>query len=202
MQPVNEEQLRQFHKHILKHFATHGMSPTFQDMQRMLGNAAEASVEEQLSILERSGAIYRDPQTGLLQSVYPFSAVPTAHRVQLATGVEMFAMCAIDALGMPFMLDTDAKIHSSCHSCRAPIEIEIRKGTVIHASPQNTIVWYTAEKCQVAALDQCPHINFFCSAKHVEEWKQHQPKRTGKQLSLAEAVERGRQVFGSLLKSA
>ncbi|MGH3546890.1 MAG: organomercurial lyase [Pseudonocardiaceae bacterium] len=32
---------------------------------------------------------------------YPFSAAPTRHRVRLATGVDTYAMCVIDALGIP-----------------------------------------------------------------------------------------------------
>lgn len=35
---------------------------------------------------------------------YPFSAQPTRHRVTLHDGRTYYAMCAIDALGIPYML--------------------------------------------------------------------------------------------------
>ena len=42
-----------------------------------------------------------------LVAAYPFSPTPTAHVVSRGD-VRAFEMCAIDALGIPFMLDRDA----------------------------------------------------------------------------------------------
>ncbi|MFE4416059.1 organomercurial lyase [Streptomyces sp. NPDC056821] len=39
--------------------------------------------------------------------------MPTAHRVRLASGIEVSAMCAIDTLGIPDMLGPDVVITST-----------------------------------------------------------------------------------------
>jgi hypothetical protein len=89
---------RQLHQQILRHFASAGRASTLPEMRAMLGNASKKFVEECLGLLEEWGAIYRDPLSRLLESAYPFSAVPTSHRVRLGSGIEVHAMCAIDAL--------------------------------------------------------------------------------------------------------
>lgn len=50
---------------------------------------------------------------GRIRAAYPFPAVPTAHRVQLADGVEVWSVYAVDALSIPGMLGTDAVITSA-----------------------------------------------------------------------------------------
>jgi hypothetical protein len=47
-------------------------------------------------------------------SAYPFSGVPTAHQVLIGGRNLLYAMCAIDALGIPFMLGQGARIRSTC----------------------------------------------------------------------------------------
>jgi hypothetical protein len=75
-----------------------------------------------LALLAANGLVQRDPATGALHVAYPFSATPTAHHVTLApAGCDgasdpdcrtIFAMCALDALGIPLMLRRDALIAS------------------------------------------------------------------------------------------
>ncbi|TAK55090.1 MAG: hypothetical protein EPO22_14870, partial [Dehalococcoidia bacterium] len=65
-------------------------------------------------------------------------------------------MCAIDALGMPFMLRRDAQIVSSCAGCGADVRVQVRDGAISHA-PVETMVWVgqMSRSC-VAATDLCP----------------------------------------------
>ncbi|KAK4938775.1 hypothetical protein LTR66_015066, partial [Elasticomyces elasticus] len=53
---------------------------------------------------------------GKISVAYPFSIGPTRHRVELQNGVTVFAMCAIDALGIPPMVDSNATIYTSTNS--------------------------------------------------------------------------------------
>lgn len=202
MPSTNDSQTpRQLHQQILRHFAATGRAPAMTEMQAMLGGASRQSVEECLKLLDQEGAIYRDPQSKELRAAYPFSPLPTQHRVKFANGVEVYAMCAIDALGTPFMLETDATISSECHHCHAPIEVEVQKGKVSQAHSQHLVVWYsTNDTCCASAVDQCPHINFFCSQNYLEQWRQQHPEQKGHLLTLAEALDRSQQIFGSLLK--
>ena len=57
----------------------------------------------------------------------PFSAVPTAYRVQ-AAGRWWFANCAWDAFGILAALHTDGRIETSCPDCGEAIEIEVVDG--------------------------------------------------------------------------
>jgi hypothetical protein len=53
------------------------------------------------------------------------SASPTAHTVQIANRAKVYAKCAIDALGIPAMLDTDVVIESLDPSTSEPITVTV-----------------------------------------------------------------------------
>jgi hypothetical protein len=55
----------------------------------------------------------------------PFSAVPTAHRVN-AAGRWWYANCAWDAFGICAALGVDGRIESSCADCAEPLAVEVR----------------------------------------------------------------------------
>ena len=55
----------------------------------------------------------------------PFSAVPTAHRVD-AGGRWWYANCAWDAFGICAALGADGRIESSCADCAEPLAVEVR----------------------------------------------------------------------------
>ena len=66
---------------------------------------------------------------GVVAVAYPFSGTPTPHRVELDGLPAVYAMCAIDALGLPFMASRDGRITSAdphdgtpswCPSATAP----------------------------------------------------------------------------------
>ena len=61
---------------------------------------------------------------GRITAAYPFSALPTAHRVQIA-GASAYAMCAIDALGIAPMVDSKAVIQSADPSTGQPITVTV-----------------------------------------------------------------------------
>ena len=152
-----------------------------------------------LVALEGTGAIHRNPGDPAVTHAYPFSNERTAHRVRLADGPEVFAMCAIDALGMPFMLKREASIESLCEDCGVAVRIEVQDREIVGHSPADTVVWLgeRAADC-VAATDLCPNLNFFCSPSHLARWKERANAR-GEQLDLQQALIRGRQVFEHLM---
>jgi hypothetical protein len=55
----------------------------------------------------------------------PFSAVPTAFRVQ-AVGRWWYDSCAWDAVGVCAALQVDGRIETSCPDCGEPIALEVR----------------------------------------------------------------------------
>jgi hypothetical protein len=68
-------------------------------------------------VLERGGEAIR--------MANPFSAVPTAYRVQVA-GRWWYANCAWDAFGICAALGTDGRIECSCPDCGEPVAVEVR----------------------------------------------------------------------------
>lgn len=54
----------------------------------------------------------------------PFSGVPTQHVVR-ADGIEYFANCAWDALGIPAALRKPAEVFSRCGQSKAPLRLRV-----------------------------------------------------------------------------
>src|SRR5712691_271023 len=101
------------YRNILKHFARGGRPPSVRAIGQGLGRSRSV-VRAALDRLEAQRAFYRDPCSRRIVAAYPFSARRTAHRVTLPDGRSLYALCAIDALGMPLMLGSDATITSAC----------------------------------------------------------------------------------------
>ena len=191
---------RAIYEYILQTFAHTGHPPSVETIVQALNLPDRATGEHYLRDIETGGGIYRDSVTGKILSAYPFSATPTPHRITLSGDQDVYAMCAIDALGMPFMLDTDAVIHSSCQQCERALTLHITKGAISAVTPQEMVVVYVnaPAKC-CAATDQCPYINFFCSPEHAQTWQANQPQLISKALMLTEALDLGRATFEHLL---
>lgn len=187
---------------ILETFAATGQSPSIEDIRTRFELASPDEAESQVAALERAGAIHREAGDTVITHAYPFSNNPTEHRVQLAGGPQVFAMCAIDALDMPFMLRRDARIQSACAECGDDVRIEIAHQEIIDHSPGSVVVWLAQRVAGcVAATDLCPDLNFFCSPGHLAAWRER-TAGSGDELSVAEALARGRQAFEHVLAEA
>jgi hypothetical protein len=201
MSSITPDLLRQFHRYILLYFARTGQPPPQSAIQRVFELSSQG-IEDTLAHLEALGAIYRDATTHEILAAYPFSATPTAHRVVFDDGRAVFAMCAIDALGMPVMLNEEAYIASECAYCGQDIRIGVRQNALVEVAPRDVQVWYAwGSECCIAALEQCPAINFFCSPDHLAAWRAAHPDSQGDALGIEAAFARGRAVFGDTLKT-
>jgi hypothetical protein len=81
---------------------------------------------------------------GSITGVYPFSALPTNHRVQFDSGKSVYAMCAIDSLGIAYELEKDVAISSSCSHCKRHISVEIVEGRVSMVEPETTLALHVS----------------------------------------------------------
>jgi hypothetical protein len=75
--------------------------------------------------LHEAHALVLNPATDELRMCNPFSAVPTAYRVE-AAGRSWYANCAWDAFGVLAALDVDGSIESSCPDCGESYRLEVR----------------------------------------------------------------------------
>ncbi len=65
-----------------------------------------------------------EPDGVSIRMAPPFSGVPTQHRIQSA-GVQYYANCAWDALGIPAALGRPAEVISRCEQSHEPLELAV-----------------------------------------------------------------------------
>jgi hypothetical protein len=162
--------------------------------------------------------VIRLDELGDIRSAYPFSAVPTAHVVAIDQGPTVFAMCAIDALGIAAMLGRDIEVRSADPETDELVNVSIRHeratwrpeaavvyvgSTVSHATPADRLAFAgQSDTCVVPAADRCcTVINFFSSPATVCAWVARHPDVSGVVLSQDQALALGTDIFGSLLST-
>jgi hypothetical protein len=122
--------------------------------------------------------------------------------VELVGGPAVFAMCALDALGIPQMLRRDGHISSCDPATGQPILVEVHDGAW-RFRPATTVllVGRTAggDACGAVAGCCCPHINFHTNREAADAYRRAHPGMTGKLFGQTEAVKAARQAFGELL---
>jgi alkylmercury lyase-like protein len=101
--------------------------------------------------LHDSHALVLNTVTDELLMANPFSAVPTAYRVN-AAGRWWYANCAWDALGICAALQTDGRVETACPDCGDRIAVEITD-----RSPDDTSLIF---HCLVPALHWWDDIVF------------------------------------------
>lgn len=108
---------------IYERFAAVGRPPSVGDIAAGVGVAAPL-VREVLLRLRSRRVLVLEADGESIRMAPPFSGVPTQHRVT-AAGVEYYANCAWDALGIPAALHKAARVHSRCERSLEPLELEV-----------------------------------------------------------------------------
>ena len=112
-----------------------GRAPTPDEVAAAAGTT-EAEVTSAWLRLHDTHALVLDAKGGI-RMLNPFSAVPTAFRVE-AAGRSWYANCGWDGFGIGAALHVDSVIETECGDCREPIRIDVRGGR-----PQPTdVVWH------------------------------------------------------------
>jgi hypothetical protein len=126
---------RDFYRLILREFAQHGRPPG----ERLVAVAASLGidVEQALARLAEEDLVHRD-SGGEIVVAYPFSGVATAHRVRFDGGAEAFAMCAVDALGIPFMLAEPTEILSRDPRTGDEVTLRVQPGEILDWQPERS----------------------------------------------------------------
>ena len=184
---------------ILRHAL--GARPATPGSLAAVSGLSEGDIKAALVALHETGAIYlRD---GAIIAAYPFSLVPTPHRVTVA-GVTTYANCAIDALAVPPMADEPAAISSACGHCGAHVAVTMRGDRVLDSQPAAQVVYYPDKDCCAsgpAVLTRCPHIQFFCGRDHAARWQEARPEMHGTVLGLADAAAFANRHFDNTIRA-
>ena len=189
--------LRSLHQAVLRHFLTNGDPPDrnwMQQQARAIGLDPH-SANRQLTAAD----LVHVGGDGAVLVAYPFSGVPSAHRVQLADGPAVWAMCAIDALGIPQMADRDATIIATDPSTGDEVRVETHAGRWRWAPATTTVLVAQTGANGPSAACTCGHVNFYGRAEIAQAYLDEHPELTGRVLDASAAVELAGQVFGALL---
>ena len=202
--PANAAQLQNapvVRNGIPRAFATSGTSPTVDDIITILRGLSRQEATRICRKLAEKDLIVWGEAGECVQSAYPFSGFPTTHTLHLKDGPKVYALCAVDALGMPVMLGRAADISSRCTYCQAPVEVAVAPEGLRQYRPTESVVWFplALDVCCPVAESRCPDINFFCSAEHRDTWWQARGQPEGLSMTMPEAFEAGREIYGSLL---
>jgi len=106
-------------------FVELGRAPTAIEVAERSSDLTEADVVSGWQRLHEQHALVLNPATAEIRMANPFSAVPTAYRVQ-ADGRWWYANCAWDAFGICAALHADGRIETSCPDCGEALTVEVR----------------------------------------------------------------------------
>jgi Alkylmercury lyase len=192
-----ERGLRAVHQAVLRHFAATGAAPDPADLEAAAAGSGR-TVADVLGELAVEDFLTLD-QAGRIRAAYPFSAVPTRHRVQIADTVAAWSMCAIDALGIPAMLDTDVVTSSTDPVSGDPVTVAT-DGATTRWEPAGAVVFVGQRPGGgPAATACCDALNFFTGEATARAWITEHPDIPGRVVDQAQAADIAAQTFGPLL---
>ena len=166
LRPEETEVLSSIFRFVLKH----ERAPTVEELRLPLKRSDEEIIRA-LDELEKKGDfLLRKKGTQEIESIYPVSLKPTEHQILLEDGTRLFAMCAVDALGMPIMFKKNVRVTSRCQECKAEMTFEIKNEHITFMSHPDATICSPKRQVYPAAETCCPLVNFFCSKEHAEEW--------------------------------
>ncbi|HET9968291.1 MAG TPA: alkylmercury lyase family protein [Streptosporangiaceae bacterium] len=205
--------LRAVQQRVLRSFALAGGPPAMSELDQAAAPYG-AGGRAVLAVLHAADFLRLDP-AGAISAAYPFSAVPTRHVVRIEGGPEVFAMCAIDALGIAAMTGRPVTIRSAEPDTGDPVTVTVPPGRGRAAwQPRSTVVYNGQQDAcgtcaapgavvpSVAADACCGVINFFTSRASAAAWAALHPEVSGQVLAQKKALAAGIEIFGPLLRAS
>ncbi len=191
---------RAFYLWILEHFATEGppAAEAIRTKTIALGldlvQAREKLVGEDLVHFDGSGEV---------MVAYPFSGRSRGHRVLIDGRRRVEAMCAIDALGIAPMLGLPVEISSRDPVSDGEVWVRLDPGEDAWWEPEQAVVLAGSARCDGPSFGGCCNVlNFFESKQNAEQYLREHEQIGGLPVSIPEASELGRKVFGDVFKEA
>ncbi|WP_219418051.1 alkylmercury lyase family protein [Pseudonocardia nigra] len=190
---------RQLHRWALTAFAETGHAPSRADLERM---ARDHGIDPDLVLAELTGRdVLAVDEQGKIRAAYPFSPVPTRHRVTWDGSAGVYAMCAIDALGISAMLGLPVTITSTEPGTNHSVTVQVDHHKA-GWEPETAVVFAgsTADTCCPSVDRTCSHINFFTTPKAAHDWAASNPAITGVFLDQDQALTNAIVEFGALMQ--
>jgi hypothetical protein len=189
---------RRFYFWILRRFAV--AAPPSAEATSAAAVALDLDPGQALAVLARDDLVHTDTN-GHPTVAYPFSASRRGHNVLIDDTYEVQAMCAIDALGIAPMLNLAITIVAHDSISGNEIRVDIDPDLEAKWQPQGAVVLAGSTCCGGPSFCACCEVlNFFETRENAERYLSEHPKITGAPISIPEAIEAGRVVFGDVLK--
>jgi Alkylmercury lyase len=122
---VSDPMVRVF---VYRHIVEHERPPTMEETAAGM-DLPPAAVRAAYGRLHDGHALLLESGAHTIRMAWPFSGIPTPFRVQ-ARGRRYWANCAWDALGIPALLQTDARIESVFADTGEPVTLTVADGGV------------------------------------------------------------------------
>jgi hypothetical protein len=190
--------LRELHRAVLRQFLQTGDPPA---AGWIAGTAAGLGLTY-AAVAELEAADLVHAADGVVRVAYPFSGMPTRQRVELDGFPAVYAMCAIDALGIPAMAGRDGRITAIDPRDGAPVVISVRGGHWRWTPATAVVVFGSTRGCGTNCQSwqvMCPSTTFHASRDSARAYLAARGDIDGQILDQDAAVERGRRNFGPLL---
>jgi hypothetical protein len=189
---------RQLYLWILREFAA--ATPPTAEATRAAADARGLDAADAFRILAREDLVHVDA-IGHPVVAYPFSAKPRGHRVLIDGKRWVEAMCAIDALGIAPMLGLPIEIDSRDRFSGGEIWVRLDPSEGAWWEPKQAVVLAGSACCGGPSFRGCCDVlNFFERRENAERFLAENPSVSGHPISLPEASEAGRIVFGDVLR--
>jgi hypothetical protein len=190
--------LRELHRAVLRLFLQTGAPPT---VGWIAGAAAGLGLSD-AAVAELAAADLVHAADGVVSVAYPFSGTPTRQQVELDGFPAVYAMCAIDALGIPAMAGRDGRITATDPRGSAPVEVSVRDGRWRWTPATAVVVFGCSRGCGAGCEAwevMCPNTTFHVSRDSARAYLGARGDLDGHILDQGAAVEQGRRNFGPLL---
>ena len=188
---------RDLHRAVLRRFLDVGAPPNLSWVREA---AAELGLgDSAVAELETADLVHLDGEVVVV--AYPFSGRPTRQQVELDGFPAVYAMCAIDALGIPAMAGRDGRISAADPRDDSPVVVSARAGTWTWTPAGAVVVFACAGDCGMDCASwevMCPNTTFHASRDSAQAYLAARDL-DGHILDQPTAVERGKRNFGSLL---
>jgi len=108
---------------LFREFAESGRAPSCDSIAARTGLSTDA-VLRAFQSLRSQRLIWLEPDGATIRMAPPFSGVPTQHRVE-AGGVDYYANCAWDTLGVLAALHRPGRVRSRCEQSGESLNLEV-----------------------------------------------------------------------------
>jgi hypothetical protein len=208
-----EKQHIEVHRAILQSLVERGQPLTVEEIAGMLGSNKAARyavallgsydliIRDELAVKNENNGdlVVLDAMGGRPVGAYPMTTEETPHKI-VVNGNDLYAMCAVDALAVGVIFNTEVEINSKCYVTGEPVHIRQKGNEILNAQPSDEIRvgirWQRPTQCAAHVL--CRQMVFLKDPGVAQQWCIDPP--TMDLFTLNEAVAFGEAFFLPLLR--